>query len=191
MSIIPNIIFALLLIVGVGFFVKNVKFLIRNIRLGQAVNRTDNPKERFRNMLLVAFGQKKMFKRPIPALLHLAIYVAFMITQIELIEIIIDGLFGTHRVFKPSLGGFYTFIISFIEILSVLALTATIIFLSRRNLLKLPRLNKAELFGWPKKDANLILIMVIILVSCIFTMNGEDEFLYNMVKYHFEGQGSL
>src|SRR5690606_26607221 len=191
MSIISNIIFALLLIVGVGFFVKNVKFLIRNIRLGQAVNRTDNPKERFRNMLLVAFGQKKMFKRPIPALLHLAIYVAFMITQIELIEIIIDGLFGTHRVFKPSLGGFYTFIISFIEILSVLALTATIIFLSSRNLLNLARLNKAELFGWPKKDANLILILESILVSCIFTMNGADEVLYNMGKSHFEGQGSF
>lgn len=191
MNIIPNIIFALLLIVGVGFFVKNAKQIYRNIKLGQAVNRTDNPKERFRNMLLVAFGQKKMFKRPVPALLHLAIYVAFMITQIELIEILIDGIFGTHRVFKPSLGGFYTFIISFIEILSVLALTATIIFLSRRNLLKLPRLNKKELLGWPKKDANLILIMEIILVTCIFTMNGTDEVLYNRGLSHFEGQGSF
>src|SRR5690554_6126758 len=157
MSMISNIIFALLLIVGVGFFVKNVKQLIRNIKLGQPVNRTDNPKARFRNMLLVAFGQKKMFKKPVPALLHFAIYAAFLITQIELIEIIIDGIFGSHRVFKPSLGGFYTFIISFIEILSVLALIATIAFLSRRNLLKLPRLNKKELLGWPKKDANLIL----------------------------------
>src|SRR5690606_7301593 len=108
MSMISNITFALLLVIGVGFFVKNVKQLIRNIKLGQAVDRTDNPKQRFRNMLLVAFGQKKMFKRPVPALLHFAIYAAFIITQIELIEILIDGLFGTHRVFKPSLGGFYT-----------------------------------------------------------------------------------
>ncbi len=191
MSIIPNIIFILLLGVGVGFFVKNVKFLIRNIKLGKPVDRTDNPKARLRNMLLVAFGQKKMFKRPIPALLHFAIYAAFIITQIELIEILIDGIFGTHRFFKPSLGGFYTFIISFIEILSVLALIATITFLSRRNLLKLPRLNKAELLGWPKKDANLILMMEIILVTCIFTMNGTDEVLYNMGKSHFEGQGSF
>lgn len=191
MNIIPNILFVLLLVIGVGFFIKNIKQLIRNIRLGQAVDRTNNPKARFRNMLLVAFGQKKMFKKPVPALLHFALYAAFVITQIELIEILIDGIFGTHRIFKPSLGGFYTFIISFIEILSVLALIATIIFLSRRNLLKLPRLNKAELLGWPKKDANLILIMEIILVTCIFTMNGTDEVLYNMGKSHFEGQGSF
>ncbi len=142
-------------------------------------------------MALVAFGQKKMFARPIPAILHFALYAAFVITQIELLEILVDGLFGTHRFFKPSLGGFYTFLISFIEILSVLALTATVLFLSRRNLLKLPRLNMKELMGWPMKDANLILLMEIILVCCIFTMNGTDEVLYNMGKSHFEGQGSF
>ena len=129
-------------------------------------------------MTLVAFGQKKMFARPIPAILHFALYAAFVITQIELLEILVDGLFGTHRFFKPFLGGFYTFLISFIEILSVLALTATVLFLSRRNLLKLPRLNMKELMGWPMKDANFILIMEIILVCCIFTMNGADEALY-------------
>jgi heterodisulfide reductase subunit C len=176
MNIIPNIIFVVLLVLGVGFFVKNIKLLIRNIRLGKSVDRTDKPQERMKNMLLVAFGQKKMFKRPIPALLHFAIYGAFMITQIELIEIIVDGIAGTHRVFKPYLGGFYTFIISFIEILSVLALTATIIFLSRRNLLKLPRLNKKELIGWPKKDANLILIMEIILVTSVSQHLGPALF---------------
>jgi len=191
MNVLPNIIFALTLLIGVGFFVKNVRHLIRNIKLGQPTNRTDNPKKRLKNMFLVAFGQKKMFKRPIPALLHFALYVAFIITQIELIEIITDGLFGTHRFFKPILAGFYTFIISFIEVLSILALTATFIFLYRRNMLKLPRLNKVELLGWPKKDANLILIMEIILVLCIFTMNGTDEVLYNMGKSHFEGQGSF
>jgi heterodisulfide reductase subunit C len=191
MSFLPNIIFAIILFVGVGFFVKNIKKIIRNINLGQAVNRTDNSSERWKNMALVALGQKKMFTRPVPAILHFMLYAAFIITQIELLEIVVDGFFGTHRFFKNGLGGFYTFIISFIEILSVLALIATVAFLLRRNLLKLPRLNKEELLGWPKKDANLILIMEIILVTCIFTMNGTDEVLYNMGKSHFEGQGSF
>src|SRR5690554_7537319 len=186
MHIINSILFVVLFGAGVGLFAKNIKKLIRNIKLGQQVNRTDRSSERLKNMLLVAFGQKKMFARPVPALLHLAIYVAFMITQIELIEIIIDGIFGTHRIFKEPLGGFYTFMISLIEILSVAALLATVIFLSRRNLLKLPRLNMKELLGWPKKDANLILIMEIILVFCIFTMNGTDEVLFSMGKSHFE-----
>ncbi|WP_313807677.1 (Fe-S)-binding protein [Flavobacterium sp.] len=191
MSVLSNILFAIVLIVGGGFFAKNVKKIIRNIKLGQDVNRSDNSSARWKNMLLVAFGQKKMFARPIPAILHFALYFAFVITQIELLEILVDGLFGTHRFFKPFLGGFYTFLISFIEILSVLALTATVLFLSRRNLLKLPRLNMKELMGWPAKDANFILIMEIILVCCIFTMNGTDEVLFNMGKSHFEGQGSF
>jgi len=182
MHILSSILFIALTVVGFGFFAMNAQKIYRNIKLGQSVNRTDRSSERWRNMLLVAFGQKKMFARPIPALLHFAIYAAFMITQIELIEIFIDGIFGTHRVFKEPLGGFYTFIISLIEIVSVAALIATLIFLSRRNLLKLPRLNMKELMGWPKKDANLILMMEIILVLCIFTMNG---------KSHFEGQGSF
>ncbi|HUH26566.1 MAG TPA: (Fe-S)-binding protein, partial [Flavobacterium sp.] len=186
-----SILFIALTAVGFGFFAMNAKKIYRNIMLGQAVNRTDRSAERWKNTFLIAFGQKKMFKRPIPALLHLAIYVAFMITQIELIEIFIDGIFGTHRIFKGSLGGFYTFMISLIEILSVGALIATIVFLSRRNLLKLPRLNMKDLLGWPKKDANLILIMELILVTCIFTMNGTDEVLFNMGKSHFEGQGSF
>lgn len=180
MNIISSIIFITILLIGGGFFAKNVKKIIRNIKLGKEVNRSDNASERWRNMALVALGQKKMFSRPIPAILHFALYAAFIITQIELLEILVDGIFGTHRFFKPSLGGFYTFLISFIEILSVLALTATVLFLARRNLLKLPRLNKAELLGWPKKDANLILIMEIVLVVCIFTMNGADEALHIM-----------
>lgn len=191
MQIISSILFVILAATGFGLFAFNAKKIYRNIMLGRSVNRTDRAGDRWKNMLLIAFGQKKMFARPIPALLHLAIYVAFMITQIELIEIFIDGIFGTHRIFKEPLGGFYTFMISMIEVLSVAALTATVIFLYRRNLLKLPRLNMKEMMGWPKKDANLILIMEIILVLCIFTMNGTDEVLYNMGKSHFEGQGSF
>jgi heterodisulfide reductase subunit C len=191
MSFLSNIIFAVTLIIGVGFFVKNVKKIIRNIKLGQKVNRTDNASARWKNMALIALGQKKMFTRPIPALLHFTLYAAFIITQIELLEIIVDGLFGTHRFFKTGLGGFYTFLISFIEILSLLALVATLAFLSRRNLLKLPRFNKVEMLGWPTKDANLILIMEIVLVTCIFTMNGTDEVLYSLGKSHYEGTGSF
>jgi heterodisulfide reductase subunit C len=191
MSFLPNIIFAIVLIIGVGFFVKNIKKIIRNIKLGQDVNRTDNVSARWKNMALIAFGQKKMFTRPIPALLHFTLYAAFIITQIELLEIIVDGLFGTHRFFKTGLGGFYTFLISFIEILTLLALVATLAFLSRRNLLKLPRFTKSEMLGWPTKDANLILIMEIVLVTCIFTMNGTDEVLYSLGKSHYEGIGSF
>lgn len=191
MMYIDNLLFAITLALGIGFFAKNVKKLIRNINLGQKVNRSDNASERWKNMAMIALGQKKMFARPISAILHFALYLAFIITQIELLEIIIDGIFGTHRFFKPSLGGFYTFLISFIEILSLLALVATIVFLLRRNLLKLPRFNKAEMLGWPTKDANLILIMEIVLVTCIFTMNGTDEVLYSLGKSHFEGTGSF
>ncbi len=172
---ISTILFAVLLVVGFGFFGWNVMKVRSNILLGRDVDRTDRSGDRWKTMLLVAFGQQKMFSRPIPALLHLAIYSAFVITQIELIEIIADGLTGNHRLFHDALGGFYTFIISFIEILSVFALVATVIFLSRRNLIKVPRFNMREMKGWPKMDGNMILFMELILVCCIFTMNGADE----------------
>lgn len=179
------VLFALLLLVGFGFFTKNALQIRSNILLGRDIDRSDRSSERWKTMLLVAFGQKKMFSRPLPALLHFAIYAAFVITQIELIEIFVDGLTGNHRIFKDSLGGFYTFIISFIEVLSVLALLATVVFLLRRNMLKLPRLTMKELAGWPMKDANLILIFEIILVSCIFTMNGADEALFLKGASHY------
>jgi len=169
------ILFSLLVIVGFGFFGYNIWKVRSNILLGRDVNRSDNFWTRLKLMTLVAFGQKKMFSKPIPAFLHLALYLAFVITQIELIEILSDGLSGGHRSLSVSLGGFYTFMISFIEILSVLAFIATIAFLARRNMLKVPRLRMSELKGWPTKDANLILIFEVILLICIFTMNGADE----------------
>lgn len=152
--------------------------------MGRDVNRSDKKNERLKTMALVAFGQKKMFNRPIPAILHLFLYLAFIITQIELIEIFADGLSGRHRIFRSSLGSFYTFVISFIELLSVLAFVATLIFLARRNLLKVPRLNMKELAGWPMKDANLILIMEVILICFIFMMNGADEVLFSQGSSH-------
>ena len=169
------LVFSILFSAGFGFFFWNIRKIVANIHMGRAIDRSDNKAERWRTMALVALGQKKMFTRPIPALLHLALYAAFVITQIELIEIITDGFTNGHRSFAEALGGFYTFMISFIEVLSLLAFIATVAFLARRNLLKLPRLNMKELAGWPKKDANLILLMEIVLVSCIFTMNGADE----------------
>jgi heterodisulfide reductase subunit C len=173
------IVFSSLVVIGFGWFGYQLSLIRSNILLGRNIDRTDRPAERWKTMILVALGQKKMFSRPVPALLHLALYVAFVITQIELIEIIADGFTGNHRLFRETLGGFYTFMISLIEVLSVLAFIATLAFLSRRNLLKLPRLTMAELKGWPMKDANLILIFEILLLLCIFTMNGADEALLN------------
>ena len=162
------IIFAILLLVGFGFFAMNANKIRSNILMGQDINRSDNKGERLKAMTLIALGQKKMFKRPIPAILHFCIYAAFIITQVELIEIIADGLSGEHRLFREVLGGFYTFMISFIEVLSVLAFIATFFFLARRNLIKVPRLNLKEMKGWPKIDGNMILVMELVLVTFIF-----------------------
>lgn len=186
---ITAIIFGILLIGGTSFFALNVLKIRQNILLGRDINRTDNSKERWKTMLLVAFGQKKMFQRPIPAILHLFIYAAFVITQIELIEIVVDGFSGHHRIFRPTLGGFYTFLISFIEILSVLAFVATIAFLARRNLLKIPRFTMREMAGWAKLDGNLILCFEFLLICFIFMMNGADEVLYQRGISHAENLG--
>jgi heterodisulfide reductase subunit C len=177
-----QLIFSVLTLVGFGFFAFNLRKIAQNIHMGLPLDRTDRKADRWRTMLLVALGQKKMFTRPIPALLHLSLYAAFVITQIELVEILVDGISGSHRFFQDSLGGFYTFMISFIEILSVLAFIGTIAFLARRNMLKLPRLSMKELVGWPTLDANLILVFELILLSFIFTMNGADEVLRQQVN---------
>ena len=177
-----QLIFSVLTLVSFGFFAFNLRKIAQNIHMGLPLDRADRKADRWRTMLLVALGQKKMFTRPIPALLHLSLYAAFVITQIELVEILVDGISGSHRFFQDSLGGFYTFMISFIEILSVLAFIGTIAFLARRNMLKLPRLSKKELVGWPTLDANLILVFELILLSFIFTMNGADEVLRQQVN---------
>jgi heterodisulfide reductase subunit C len=188
-----SVIFIIFFIAAAGLFTFNSKKIRRNILLGKDVSIKDNKGERIKTMVLVALGQKKMFTRPIPAILHLFLYVAFVITQIELIEIVWDGATGSHRAFRGPLGGFYTFIVSFIEILSVLAFVGTIAFLSRRNLLKVPRLVKSELNGWPKLDANFILLGELTLICFIFMMNGADEVLYRMGASHAQnlGDGSL
>lgn len=183
------LIFIVLFVGGSAFFLFNAGKVRRNILLGKDIDRKDRPAKRFKVMTLVALGQKKMFAKPIPAILHLFLYAAFVITQIELIEIVVDGALADHRIFRPSLGGFYTFMISFIEILSVLAFIGTVAFLARRNLLKVPRLVKSELNGWPKLDANLILLAEITLICFIFMMNGADEVLYSKGVSHAQSLG--
>jgi heterodisulfide reductase subunit C len=173
-----------------GMAARQAAKIYRNINLGkQDYTAEDNFGTRLKNMTLVALGQQKMFARPMAAVLHLFIYVAFVITQVELIEIFIDGFFGTHRFFQPFLGEFYWFCISFIEFLSVLALVATIAFLARRFYLKLARFQSPELRGFPMFDAALILVLEIVLVTCIFTMNSTDLALQhrNVEGFHHTG----
>jgi heterodisulfide reductase subunit C len=173
MMYIDNILFAIILIVGIGFFTKNVIKLKRNINLGHDVNRTDNPSARWANMAMIALGQSKMVKRPIAGFLHIIVYAGFVIINLEVLEIIIDGLFGTHRIFSV-LGGFYTFLIGSFEILAVLVLVAVIIFWIRRNVIRLKRFASSDLKGAPKKDADTILYFEIVLMSLFLIMNGFD-----------------
>ncbi len=190
---IQQIAFIIVLLVAAWQAVRLYGRVIRNIRLGRDTgpNDRDDVGLRWKNVLLIAFGQKKMFKRPVVALLHLAIYVAFLFTQIELIEILIDGIFGQHRFFAPALGGFYTVIISTIELLSLAAFGATLIFLWRRNIKGPKRLHQSELNGWPKLDANLILALEILLIIGIFTMNMADSVLQGLDPAHYPSTGTF
>ncbi|AWG26425.1 (Fe-S)-binding protein [Flavobacterium kingsejongi] len=173
MSYLDNILFAVLLILGGGYFASNVKKLIRNIKLGAAVNRYDNPKERWKNMAMIALGQSKMVKRPIAGILHIVVYAGFIIINIEVLEIIIDGLFGTHRVFS-FLGVTYNILIGSFEILAFLVLVAVIVFWLRRNIIKIKRLVHGDLKGWPKSDGNIILYFEMVLMTLFLVMNAAD-----------------
>ncbi len=173
MMYIDNILFAIILILGIGFFTKNVIKLKRNINLGRDVNRTDNPSARWKNMAMIALGQSKMIKRPIAGFLHIIVYVGFIIINLEVLEIIIDGLFGTHRIFS-FLGGLYGFLIGSFEILAVLVLFAVIVFWIRRNIIKLKRFASSDLKDWPKNDANYILYFEVVLMSLFLIMNATD-----------------
>ena len=175
MHYLPNILFALALAIGFGFFAMNVRKLFRNIRLGKDINRTDNKSERLKNMLKIAFGQSKMVRRPISGLLHLVVYIGFVIINIEVLEIIIDGLFGTHRLFQGVLGAnFYGFLIGTFEVLAVLVLLAVFVFWTRRNVVKIKRFLSAEMKGWPKNDGNIILYFEVVLMTLFLTMNATD-----------------
>lgn len=186
-----QIIFILVVIVAMTWAFRQFSRIRRNIFLGRDEVIEGSESERWRNLALVAFGQKKMFKRPLAAIFHFFIYAAFLLTQIELIEIFVDGFFNVHRFFAPLLGGFYTFVINTIEILSILALVATVIFLARRNLLKLPRFRGREMSLWPVLDANLILLGEIALITGIFMMNGADVVLQEIDPGYYPDTGHL
>ena len=191
MEIIGQLLFIIVLLATGGFFARNIGIIRRNILLGQDINLHDQPRERWRQMTLYALGQRKMFKRPIPALLHLFVYVGFILINIEILEIVIDGVTGAHRIFAPYAGASYKFFISFFELLAVGVLIGCIIFLVRRNMLKVRRFESREMTRWPKLDANIILWAEIALMIAILVMNGADLALQAKGHHHYPETGDF
>ena len=179
MQFLPRILFLLLLLFGIGFFVKNIKRLKRNIQLGKDVYRKDQLKKRWTVMTLLAFGQSKMVKRPVVGIMHLIVYVGFIIINIEVLEIVLDGLLGTHRLFS-SAGDVYYFLIGSFEVLALLVLLAVIVFWCRRNVLKVKRFWSKEMTSWPKNDANYILYFEMVLMTLFLIMNATDVNFQNI-----------
>lgn len=175
-----QIAFVIVLLTAGYVLYKRIAFIRGNILLGKNVAIRDNKNKRLQNLLLIAFGQKKMFKRPVAALLHLFVYVGFLVINIEVLEFIIDGVAGTHRAFSPFLGSFYTALMNIFEFLAVAVLLSCIFFLIRRNILKIRRFWMYEMTAWPRLDANVILITEIALMLAILTMNAADQVLQNM-----------
>jgi heterodisulfide reductase subunit C len=184
MKFLPNIIFGLLLAAGIGFFVRNIQKLKRNIKLGVDKPVVGSRKQRWVNMTRIALGQSKMVRRPISGLLHIIVYIGFVIINIEVLEIVIDGLFGTHRIFS-SIGPLYGILIGTFEILALLVFVAVIFFWTRRNVMQLKRFLSPEMKGWPKRDANLIIYFEIILMGLFITMNATD------VEFQAMGSGNI
>jgi len=169
----PNVIFAFILVLGIGFFARNVGKLKRNIALGKDVDVSGNTTIRWKNMARIALGQSKMVRRPIAGILHVIVYIGFVIINIEVLEIVIDGLFGTHRIFS-GIGSLYGILIGTFEILAALVFVAVIVFWFRRNVVKIRRFMSAEMKGWPKQDGNLILYFEIVLMGLFIIMNATD-----------------
>ena len=188
---IQQILFILLSASAVWLFAKNVKNIRRNILLGRDVDLSDNKPERWKRVFLLALGQKKMFKYPLVASLHFILYAGFIIINIEILEIILDGILGTHRLFVPVLGQLYSYLINGFEVLAFLVLAACVVFLIRRNVLKVKRLDKPELNGFPRKDAGIILITEIVLMSLFLIMNGVDKALQMQHYSHYHETGNF
>ena len=191
MQILAQILFGIILIAGIGFFARNVRRMIRNIKLGKKVDRTDQKGERFKTMALLALGQSKMVRRPISGILHIIVYLGFIIINIEVLEIIIDGLFGTHRIFAPYLGGAYDVLIATFEILAFLVLVGVIIFWTRRNISRIKRFWAREMTSWPKNDANNILYFEMVLMALFLIMNGADLQLQLNGADHYAQAGTF
>lgn len=177
MQIAQQVLFLLISVAAVFFFSKKVKEISRNIKLGRKETINDNPGQRWNNVLLLAFGQKKMFRNPLVAVMHFFVYAGFIIINIEVLEIVLDGITGKHRLFAAPLGGFYTFLINAFEVLALLVLVACLIFLVRRNIIKLKRFASKDLDGWPRSDANYILITEVVLMSLFLFLNASDTLL--------------
>ncbi len=191
MEILQQIVFVLVL-AGAGFLIrKRVLRIKANINLGKPNQILDHPNERLKNVLLIAFGQQKMFKKITPAVLHFFIYAGFLIINLEVLEFIIDGVFGTHRIFAPFLGSFYSILMNLFEFLAVSVLVACICFLFRRNVSKVARFQSVEIKGWAKLDANLILTIEIVLMCAVLTMNASDQILQIREPHHYISTGSI
>jgi heterodisulfide reductase subunit C len=184
------IVFIVLILVSFGLFAKNVRTIIRNINLGKNLDRNDKKGERFSLMAKVALGQSKMQARPIVGILHFIVYAGFIIINIEVLEIVLDGVLGTHRLFSP-LGSIYTFLISSFEILALLVLVACVIFLIRRNVIRIKRFHSKEMTSWPKSDANLILVTEVLLMAAFILMNAVDAQLQILGSSHYTQVGSF
>ena len=195
MQFIQEVLFIIASVIAIYLFSKNIKQIRRNILLGKLADFSDNKSLRWRNVFLLAFGQKKMFRNPVVALMHLVVYVGFIIINIEVLEIFLDGLLGTHRIFAVPLGHFYAILINAFEFLALGVLVFCIVFLIRRNILKVKRLASKDLTGWPKSDANYILITEIVLMSLFLTMNAADTLLqargYGHYGNHVTGNFSI
>lgn len=185
MQIVQQLLFVFLSAVAVFFFSKKVKEISRNIKLGRDETLSDNSSERWKNLLLLAFGQKKMFRNPLVAVMHFFVYAGFIIINIEVLEIVLDGITGKHRLFAAPLGGFYSFLINAFEVLALLVLMACVIFLVRRNIIKLNRFISKDLDGWPRSDANYILITEIVLMSLFLILNASDTLLQTRGVEHY------
>jgi ferredoxin len=185
MSYIPQILFIIISALAIWFFSKKIMTIRRNILLGKEADYTDRSGERWKNVLLLAFGQKKMFRNPLVAVMHFFIYAGFIIINIEVLEIIIDGILGTHRVFSGIGGALYSFLINSFELLAITVLLGCVIFLIRRNVVKVKRLASPDLNGWPRSDANYILITEIVLMTLFLTMNASDTLLQQRGYSHY------
>lgn len=186
-----QIIFLIIATAAIVLFSLNVRKIIRNIKLGKDLDRSDRPSERMATMLKVAFGQSKMTKKPLAAVLHLFVYLGFIIINLEVLEIIIDGLFGTHRIFAQPLGVVYKVLIAGFEILAALVLIGVIAFFARRNILKIKRFTGTEMTSWPRSDANIILIVEVLLMTAFLFMNAADQKLQQLGAEHYISAGAF
>jgi|UniRef100_UPI004048EAE1 heterodisulfide reductase subunit C len=186
-----QVIFLIVAVAAITLFSLNVRKIIRNINLGKDTDRSDRPAERLVTMFKVAFGQSKMVKRPVAAILHLFVYVGFVVINLEVMEIIIDGLFGTHRIFAAPLGGLYNVLIASFEVLAALVLLGVVAFYARRNIIKLKRFTGTEMTNWPRSDATIILIVEVFLMTAFLFMNAADSKLQQLGSSHYILAGSF